>query len=304
MRLSVALDEYGFACLDLSPKTQRWYTDKLTVFRAWAEEQGTTELEEITPATVRHFLAYLRTTPSARTGKLLSTYTTHGYVQVIKGFLAWCAREELIGERVAKRIDLPRVETKVIETFTTTQLKRLFAVTGKEMTVALAARDRAILCVLLDTGIRANELCSLTLDNLHISPTDAYMKVYGKGRKEREVGLGHESRASLHRYIVRHRDAPEEERHVFLSRKRQPLTVSGLDQIIYRLAEWAGIEGVRCSAHTFRHTYAVNYLAAGGDVYKLSRLLGHTSVSVTENYLRAFRSRDARKGLSVVDSMQ
>lgn len=304
MRLSVALDEYRFACLDLSPQTQRWYTEKLQMFRTWAEGQGTSELEDVTPALVRRYLAHLRETSNPRTGKPLSTYTTHGYAQVIKGFLAWCAREELISEKVAKRIDLPRVETKVIEIFTPTQIKRLFVVTSKEITPALAARDKAVLSILLDTGIRASELCSLTLDNTHLTTTDAYLRVTGKGRKEREVGLGNEARTALHRYIVRHRDAPEGERHVFLSRKRGPLTVSGLDQIIYRLSEWAGIEGVRCSAHTFRHTYAINYLAAGGDVYKLSRLLGHTGVGVTENYLRAFRSKDARKGLSVLDSLK
>jgi site-specific recombinase XerD len=304
VRLSVALDEYRFATLDLSPKTQRWYGDKLTAFQTWAEENGTSELEDVTPALVRRYLAYLRGTSSQRTGKPLSSYTTHGYAQVIKGFLAWCAREELIPEKVAKRIDLPKVETKVIEIFSPAQLKRLFFVTSKEITPALATRDKAILCVLLDTGMRASELCGLTLDNTHLTTTDAYLKVLGKGRKEREVGLGNEARTALHRYITRHRDAPEGERHVFLSRKRGPLTVSGLDQIIYRLSEWAGIEGVRCSAHTFRHTYAIHYLASGGDVYKLSRLLGHTGVGITENYLRAFRSKDARKGLSVLDSLK
>jgi integrase/recombinase XerD len=63
------------------------------------------------------------------------------------------------------------------------------------------------------------------------------------------------------------------------------------------------VAGVRVSAHTLRHTFAVTYLAGGGDLYKLSRLLGHTSVTTTEGYLRAFRARDARRGRSVFDRM-
>lgn len=304
MKLTTALDDYRYATLDLSPRTRQWYDEKLRTFQTWAAETGTSELEDVTPAHVRRYLAYLRENPSQQTGKLRSTYTLHGHAQVVKGFLSWCAKEDLISDRIAKRIDLPKVERKVIETFTPDQIKKLLYVTVKEMSPALAARDKAILCVLLDTGIRATELCGLTLDNTHLTPDDAYLKVLGKGRKEREVGLGNNARIALHRYISRHRDAPTGERYVFLTRYHKPLTVNGLDQIIYRLGDWAGVEGVRCSAHTFRHTYAVSYLAAGGDVYKLSRLLGHTSVSVTEHYLRAFRSKDARKGLSVLDSLE
>ncbi|HEX9037669.1 MAG TPA: tyrosine-type recombinase/integrase [Ktedonobacterales bacterium] len=303
MRLTTALEDYRYATLDLSPRTRQWYEEKLRTFQAWAEASGTLDIEDVTPAHVRRYLAYLRENPSPRTGQPRSSYTVRGHAQVIKGFLSWCAREDLISERIAKRVDLPRVEQKVIETFSPDHLKRLFSAAAKEMTPALIARDRAILSVLLDTGVRASELCGLTLDNTHLSPDDAYLKVYGKGRKEREVGLGVNARTTLHRYLNRHRDAPAAQRHVFLTRYHQLMTVNGLDQLLYRLADWAGVEGVRCSAHTFRHTYAVSYLAAGGDLYKLSRLLGHTSVSTTEHYLRSFSQRDARKGLSVLDSL-
>jgi site-specific recombinase XerD len=306
MRVSQAVDDYRYSILDLSPPTQRWYVQKLELFAEWCDQEQI-DLENLKASHVRRFIEGLRSRTNQQTGKTISSYTLRGYAQVIKGFLNWCAKEdgleELVSEKTPKRIELPRVDAKVIETFTPDQIKRLFAACEKEFTQTLTMRDKAILSVLLDTGIRASELVGLTLDNVFLSAQDAYIRVFGKGRKEREVGLGKEARIALHRYITRYRQAGKEEQHVFLSRFTQPLTVNGLDQVIYRLGEWARISGVRCSAHTFRHTYAVSYLQAGGDVYKLSRLLGHTGVQVTENYLKAFKARDARMdGLSVLDT--
>ena len=159
--------------------------------------------------------------------------------------------------------------------------------------------------MLIDTGIRNDELCSLMLDNVHLKdPKDCYIKVDGKGRKEREVGLGRDAAKALKRYITRYRKAMRSERSVFLSRFGQRFTPNGLDQMLRRLGRWAKVSDVRVSAHTFRHTYAVNYLKNGGDIFKLSRLLGHESVQTTMIYLKAFNAKDARDGgPSVLDNL-
>lgn len=304
MDISQALNEYRYAVLHLSPRTQGWYLQKLSVFVEWCGDQNKNTLEQITAGDLRRFLADARTRTNPQTGAPLSSYTLHGYMQVIKGFLNWCADEDLVSARLAKRIEMPHVDIKVIETFSPDQIKRLFAACEQDRTPALVMRDKAILSILLDTGIRASELCGLTLENIFLEPQEAFLRVFGKGRKQREVGLGKNARAALYRYIIRYRKAPKEERHVFLTRIQQPLTLHGLEDLFHRLRDAAKITGVRCSPHTCRHTFAVNYLAAGGDVYKLSRLLGHTSVLVTENYLRAYQARDARKdGLSVLDRL-
>ncbi len=305
MYVKQAVEDYRYSILSLSPKTQGWYVQKLDLFATWCEEEGIT-LETLRAAHIRRFIDGLRKKVNPQTGKPLTSYTLHGYAQVIKGFLNWCAKEdgleELVSEKTARRVEMPRVDVKVIETFTQDHIRRLFAACEQEYSPTLVARDKAILAVLLDSGIRAGELVGLTLENVHLSPQDGYIKVYGKGRKEREVGLGKQARTTLHRYISRYRHAPKSERHVFLSRFNEPLTVDGLGQIVRRLGEWGRVKGVRCSPHSMRHTYAVNYLTAGGSIYDLSRLLGHASVQTTENYLRAFKARDARKrAISVLD---
>lgn len=309
MDMQSAVDEYAFAILEKSPHTQRWYLQKLRVFAAWCEEQGVT-VEELGPTHVRRFYDFVRTKPNrslSATKQQMSTYTVHGYAQVVKGFVTFLGREGLIStttaERIRRNVEMPQVQEKVIEIFTPDQLKRLFAACQFEKTPRLAARDRAILAVLLDTGIRASELCGdpeghlpgLTLDRVFLKPSDAYLRVIGKGNKMREVPLGIKAQQHLHRYITRFRHAPEMEKHVFLAHSGAPLLSDGLDQMLYRLRDLAGIEGVRCSAHTFRHTFACNFLLAGGDIYILSKLLGHTHVSTTEIYLRAVKAIEVRK---------
>src|SRR6266566_4296804 len=83
------------------------------------------------------------------------------------------------------------------------------------------------------------------------------------------------------------------EQNVFISRTGEALTVHGLAQLIEQLEETSRIRDVRVSPHTFRHTYAVQYLLNGGDIYKLSRLMGHTSVKITERYLQAVNAKQA-----------
>lgn len=302
-----AVEAYSYNVLSLSPKTQKWYLQKLQVFTEWAEGQSIT-LGTLKALHLRQFAEYLKTRINPRTGKPLSTYTQHGYFQVIKTFLKWCSDEEdleAISDKLIKKTPKVKVDVKVIEIFTDAQIHAIFEACKKEESEVLVVRDKAILSCLFDTGMRASELCGLTLENVHLSKCDAYLKIYGKGSKWREVPLGHSACTALHKYIHRYRPKAKHQQ-VFLNRAGDPLTLSGLEQLFKRLGEWAHIKGgVRCSPHDARHTYAITYLKNGGDIYKLSRLMGHTSVNVTENYLRAFQAKDARTGgQSLLDNLK
>ena len=309
MLVSDAIEDYRYAKGSKSSQTQLWYKAKLKCFAQWCEQEQLT-MKDIKPAHIRRYLDYRRKQYNPITGKLLSTYTLHGDAQVIKGFLNWCAIEyEFEGlaelERVANRIEMPSVEKKVIEVFTPEQINALLSACGKQNDKYMVARDRAILQVLFDTGIRAGELCNLTFDCTFLRPDDAYLKVHGKRDKWREVGLGNEARTALVRYTTRFRRAPRDENHVFVGRFGFPMTVGALDQLFSRLEKRAHIEGVRCSPHTCRHTFAMNFLASGGDFYKLKRLMGHDEASTTEVYTRAYEARTARQGnISYMDTMQ
>lgn len=322
MTIREAFAWYTQSIVLLSEETQLWYKNKLTAFLAWCETESfhkspghpdghVLNLEDVSATELRKYLHYLSTRETKALGRsgTLASSTVHGHARAIRTFLNWCSDEDgleqYIRPKLTKNMTMPRIEQKVLETFRPNQIEALFCACEREYAPHLVARDKAILALLLDTGIRAQELVTLTLGHLHLK--ESYLLVHGKGWKDREIGIGEETKKVLQTYITQYRTATgtiaKEEQHVFLSRFSQPLTRNGLEQLLIRLAEWAQITGVRCSAHTFRHTFAVEYLRNGGDVFKLSLLLGHTHVQITcDIYLKAFKSRDARADrLSVFD---
>lgn len=145
----------------------------------------------------------------------------------------------------------------------------------------LGARGHAIVLPLLDTGTRASELCSLKLSNTSLKG-GGYVKVLGKGSKERMVPFDGTTKKSLIRYIrgFRPESTHEDTDELFLSVDGTRLTYEGLAQIIRRLAKTAVIPGLH--AHLCRHPFAVRYLVNGGDVMTLRLVLGQTSLEVTQ----------------------
>jgi site-specific recombinase XerD len=240
MRVRDAVEAYSYAILHHTDETQRWYLGRLGKFIRWCENTELHQgrelyLQDITTTELRKYVHYLSTIPSegrGRTAQKLSSNTIHGHARAVRTFLNWCSQEEgfdsLVSEKITRRMNMPHIDQKVIEIFSDAQIRALFAACKREYSEHIQVRDTAILSVLLDTGIRAAELCSLTLEQMHLDPHDSYIKVFGKGRKEREIGLGIEARRVLHKYVRSYRNythtVPASERHVFLSRFSKPLT--------------------------------------------------------------------------------
>ncbi len=305
MDVRAAIEDYHLAHLRLASYTRLGHKHRLGVFATYCEAQGLA-LEQIKAATVRAFLEEVKQRPG-RYERTVRSSTVREYAKTVKAFISWVSREEdferLVSPTLARRIELPKTDETVLETFSPEQLSSMIVATADQF---FAVRDKAIVSVLIDTGIRASEVIGLQLDCVWLDSDDSYIKVMGKGRKERELALGRAARTALRRYITRYRrPASKAETHVFLGRSGRPLSVSGLEQIITQLGERAHITGVRCSPHTLRHTWAVRYLLNGGDLYKLSRLMGHTSVKITERYVASMRAWQARQGgQSVLDHLK
>ena len=139
----------------------------------------------------------------------------------------------------------------------------------------------ATFLLFLDSGLRFTELRTIDMKDLHLE--DGYVKVMGKGQKDRIVPFGNSAQKSLMKYIFHFRPEPLVTDTVFLNLDGRPMTDTGLKLIYRRLALNSGVS--RMHPHLLRHTFAVNYLMNGGDVFTLQQILGHTTLEMVRRYV-------------------
>jgi site-specific recombinase XerD len=300
MRLEAAIQGFlmDWELREHSPNTIRLYRSCLSVWARWLEEQGITTVEDVTIAHLRAFMLYTQqrpvdavnpSHPTATDGRTLSIATLQSYVKSIKVLFHWLVDEEVITRNPALRLHKPAQAKRVVVTFSHQHLNAMFE--ACDLANSLGFRDYVLMLVLLDTGLRVSELCSIQLDDVH----EAYIKVLGKGRKEREVGVSPTTAKFIWKYIHLHRVAADDAvTALFTNFAGHALRPSGVEKLIKRVKDAAGITDIPVTAHKFRHTFARTWLERGGEVYSLSRLMGHSSVKVTEIYLEDFKSRQAR----------
>lgn len=159
------------------------------------------------------------------------------------------------------------------------------AILAKSKLTWHAKRDEAIVRMLYDTGMRNTELCTLRMKDLDIGGRRCM--VLGKGNKHRTIYFGRQTAKALWNYL---RECPREPEETLFysdrgSKAGDALTRSGLRFLIIRLGKAAKIEVTRCSPHTFRHTFAVQFLRAGGNVFSLKEILGHTTLTMVNRYV-------------------
>ena len=204
-----------------------------------------------------------------------------GHLKALKVFAGWLRREGYPSRDPLASLEVPRDDRRLFPVFSDGQLDALLRVAEGDS--LRARRWTAVLWVLLDTGLRLSELTGLTLERVDLEVGAA--RVVGKGGKERLVPIGSAALFALRRYLDR-RGGPARGA-VFLDDDGRPLSPTAVYKGIRSLGARAGISGVRCSPHTFRHTFATRYLLLGGDLLTLARLLGHSphSLEVTQRYV-------------------
>lgn len=198
---------------------------------------------------------------------------------VLKGFATWLWEEDYTPENVLHRLQLPKVPKRVIEVLSEAEVARLLA--SVDPNIAAGARDLAILTLFLDTGLRLGELVGLRLADVHLA--DQWLKVMGKGSKERLVPFGSRTAKILGRYLSMFRAPLSDVQSAFLGQDGTPLTENTIKMLFCRLRVRSGI--VRLHPHLLRHTFATSYLVAGGDVFTLQAILGHTTLEMTRRYV-------------------
>ena len=295
-----------------SPNTIRIYTTALAILQRFLERRRySTDVTRIAPEEIRGFIGYLQNTKAFMehpfTGpqqKGLAGHTVNCYLRAIRAFWSWLMAEEIIEVNPFDKIKVPKPPKKVIMPFDEDQIRALLSsIDTKSLT---GFRNWAIILTLLDTGIRVTELTELKLEDTNLA--QRYLKVRGKGNKERIVPIGISVQRVIAKYINKYRPNPiyPLSDNLFLNRDSIPLTPNRIESIIENYANRAGITGVRASPHTFRHTFAITYLRNGGDVFTLQRILGHETLDMVRNYVTLAQTdlQEAHLRCSPVDNLK
>ena len=216
----------------------------------------------------------------------LSPATIRRRLSAIRGFYAFLVEMELLDSDPTEGLDNPRTWKHLPQVLSLDEVERLLQAPPGDNPRGL--RDRAMLEVLYATGVRVSELVSLRLVDLDMER--GFLKVLGKGKKERVVPLGEEAIGWLRRYLeVRGKLDKKGSAYLFLSNRGGPMTRQRFWQIIKEYARKVGItKGI--SPHTLRHSFATHILERGADLRSVQELLGHADLSTTQIYTHVARA--------------
>ncbi len=320
--MSIGLAIEGFANAKLAEGlSQRTVDTYHSILNDWLRHIGDREMSGVTPQDITAYLTWLRTEYKPRRfgGKLhpLSGKTLRNIWATLSSFFTWAGRD-LGVESPVKDIPAPRFARKQVPEFTREEVERMLraCINAKQantlfrrsfaMRRPTAKRDQALLLVLLDTGLRASELCSLTVGDVDIKTgkVDVRHGIEGgaKGGKGRTVYLGRAARRAVWYYLASREDGKDERAPLYVVSGTRAMRPATLRQLITSIGKRAEVTGA--FPHRFRHTFAITYLRSGGDVFTLQQLLGHSSLDMVRIYSRIAQSdvADAHRRASPVDS--
>lgn len=258
---------------NLTDKSLAWYRNSLKVWLAFLDQNAVMSTANLTAKDLRAFLVFLKDRGHSAGGRA-------NIFGAVRAFLRWYKDEyELTDWNPLDKVAAPKKPTEVKKPIELSDFQRMLAVCkgGK----LAAVRDRALLLVLLDTGLRKQEVTDLNVGDVNLANGEIYVRS-GKGGKSRTVFMGKKTRRAVTAYL-RMRKGVTAESPFWATEQGDRLAYSSVRQVIRRRAEEAGIK--EPGIHDFRRAFALNFLRNGGDVATLRRLLGHSNLNVVLRYL-------------------
>ena len=265
-----------------SPNTVSNYRRDLRRYTEWLGAAG---LHTFADVTAGHVEAYVRDLRRGWEGsKPLAMSSATRALVVARGLHRFAVSEGLADADVAAEVSPPTAGKHLPDTLTVNDVISLIeAVPAGEAATAVDLRDRAMLELLYATGARITEVTDLAVDDL--AEIDGFVRVTGKGNKERIVPIGTHAARACSDYLVRGRPrlAKGKSHAFFLNMRGGALSRQSAWAVVQKAAERAGIDK-HISPHTLRHSFATHLLEGGADVRTVQELLGHASVTTTQIY--------------------
>ncbi len=259
----------------LSPNTVAAYMHDVARLREFIGGEYDVTPAGVTPRMIDEFMTYLFDCDAEKTtqGRILSG---------VRSFFDHMVRTDLIAESPAALAEHPKADSYLPDTLSVGEIDAILATF--DLATDLGRRNRAMVETLYSCGLRVSELVGLRLNDLFFD--DGYIRVRGKGDKQRLVPVSDECRRRIADYLAGARPAPADARSseaVFLNRRGRRLTRAMIFKIIRDAAAAAGIDKT-ISPHTFRHSFATHLLRGGANIRQVQDLLGHASITTTEIY--------------------
>ncbi|MDA8233855.1 MAG: tyrosine recombinase XerC [Clostridia bacterium] len=273
-----------------SPRTLESYQRDLFQLVDFLTEELAVEDKQVDPRMINHLL--VRRYLAAMQEKGLARTSIARKLAAFRSFFKYLCREGIIEESPLRSVATPKLEKKLPRFLY--QDDMLALLNAPDVTTSLGLRDRAMLETFYASGIRISELVNLDLGQVDLGV--GYLRVLGKGHKERVVPIGSYALEAIQRYLDKGRpllagkepagfNAP-----LFINREGKRLTARGIRYLVDKYVHKASINQ-HISPHTLRHTFATHLLDAGADLRSVQELLGHVKMSTTQIYTHVTRER-------------
>lgn len=280
MQIQESLRKFYSRCsaLNLQDKTMESYKRILKSFCSFLEQNGTNEIEGITPDQIRSYLAGL--------GKTMRKISVLGQYVTMKVYFNFLVSDKLLAISPMSGIKRPKVEKTIIRAFTVQEIKLILSAFDKND--FLGFRNYTIMSVFFSTGMRKSELLNLFCTDIYFELD--IINVIGKGDKQRHVPLSPVLKRLLLQYLKRRQEYLSKpncvySKYLFVNRMGRRMTISGINCLFQKIKKEYSLSGTKISSHTWRHTFAKIYLMNGGDIFSLQKILGHSDISTTKQYI-------------------
>jgi integrase/recombinase XerD len=266
----------------LAAKTVEAYSSDLAFFLDFLKSQQIRDISRVDTAAILKYVIELR-----KEGRCARTRSRH--LVTLRGLFQYLHQTGLLGVNPAKLVDLPKSGLKLPVVLDVNQVDRLLNMPDTKSPIGL--RDAAMLELIYAAGLRVSELVSLKVAAVNLEA--GFVRVSGKGGKERIVPIGRMAIQGIRAYIAhgRTRQLKEATSHyLFVARAGRPMTRQGFWKLLRRYALAAGIEQ-RVTPHSLRHSFASHLLEGGADLRAVQTMLGHVDIATTQIYTHVAQKR-------------
>jgi integrase/recombinase XerD len=266
----------------LSMNTLESYSLDLKRYLDFLKESGINEIsEEDTSLILKHLIELRKEGLNAR--------SRARHLVTLRGFYTFLVHEKIIEHDSAQMVDLPKIGLKLPDVLSVEEIQELLKV--PDLTTHRGLRDAAMLELLYAAGLRVSELVKLKIQDINLEA--GFIRVFGKGSKERIVPIGHFARDKVRDYLTYGRPfllKNFQSIYLFVARAGNPMTRQGFWKLIKQYSSKAGLVK-KITPHSFRHSFATHLLEAGADLRSVQLMLGHVDISTTQIYTHVVREQ-------------